>query len=790
MIKRLGIFIAFLAIFMFALVVISALKYDCDIRSVGSCNVAPWNNIVFKISATTNAHAEIYSLTNYSYAFCCNWTGTRTCTSGPVNNTIVKLSSTGNAHGSVKRFTYTTNICYQDIECENMAACTGDYPIQAFSLSAPNNSHFAIYSDPNYPIKICCKNPNEPPETLTCAQQGGTQCSAPNYCVGSTPPASDTSNCCVGCCANPDSTTCGSRVCGTATNNCGTQVNCPPGGDGSTTKSCWQMFGTCNATGTQTCTAQGQWGSCSVTDPGIAYCQSTGRECGDNTCGGSCGTCTLPETCNAATGMCEGGCVVNETQSQTCTRVFGAGYQCGTTTDNCGGTVNCGSCNATSSCVSGQCIQGAQPCNLISAAWDRANAVEGTTVHLDVQGSSSTSCNGLTISFEVKEDDGILGSDPVNINPSNIQFTGANAQGNWIAEYQSDQSGDPEYFFRANITSTGEILQSGAPNPLLTVTQTPQSCQGITLCTHYTDQASCEADACATDANEPANTCAACALGDESHDINCRCYWDASGTGECKFTKDTETCPNPQQGECNNNNVQEDLLGESCDGTDLAGKTCADFNFAGGDLACDNNCSFDPSGCTGFYCDNDGIVDFGNETCDGTNFTREEGGVYQCTDPIFDDFDRGDLVCNNCIIDPDGCIKDNFGGGGEEGFLIGNCTYTTNTIKECDEEPVGIYTASWDGTWRWGVNNTGWSSTNDCIANSPCDLASECVLDGILYYCDPEGKSGLCTQGGSTTIECPAQIRLPFFNAYGLIVSLLAIFAVYFLISRRHKKVL
>src|SRR5690606_36210012 len=47
--------------------------------------------------------------------------------------------------------------------------------------------------------------------------------------------------------------------------------------------------------------------------------------------------------------------------------------------------------------------------------------------------------------------------------------------------------------------------------------------------------------------------------------------------------------------------------GEDCDGSDLAGKTCADFGFAGGDLRC-AACRFDTSGCiAGGFC-GDGIV--------------------------------------------------------------------------------------------------------------------------------------------------------------------------------------
>ena len=63
------------------------------------------------------------------------------------------------------------------------------------------------------------------------------------------------------------------------------------------------------------------------------------RACGDDGCGGSCGTCGFGEECNRE-GICE--CVPN------CTR-----RQCGD--DGCGGS--CGTCSSTSTCSrSGQCI--------------------------------------------------------------------------------------------------------------------------------------------------------------------------------------------------------------------------------------------------------------------------------------------------------------------------------------------------------------------------------------------------------------------------------------------------
>jgi agmatine/peptidylarginine deiminase len=95
---------------------------------------------------------------------------------------------------------------------------------------------------------------------------------------------------------------------------------------------CGGSCGTCAAG--STCNASGQC---------VATCtpQCGGKQCGSNGCGGSCGTCAAGSTCNAS-----GQCVA------TCTPQCG-GKQCGS--DGCGGS--CGTCAAGSTCnASGQCV--------------------------------------------------------------------------------------------------------------------------------------------------------------------------------------------------------------------------------------------------------------------------------------------------------------------------------------------------------------------------------------------------------------------------------------------------
>lgn len=90
---------------------------------------------------------------------------------------------------------------------------------------------------------------------------------------------------------------------------------------------------------------------------------------------------------------------------------------------------------------------------------------------------------------------------------------------------------------------------------------------------------------------------------------------------------------------------------EVCDGTNLNGETCVTRGFDAGDLACAAGClTFDTSGCTGTgpVC-GDGEIN-GDETCDGTNLGDETCGTLG--------FASGSLQCaGDCLsFDTDACL--------------------------------------------------------------------------------------------------------------------------------------
>jgi|WetSurMetagenome_2_1015567.scaffolds.fasta_scaffold245351_2 hypothetical protein len=88
--------------------------------------------------------------------------------------------------------------------------------------------------------------------------------------------------------------------------------------------------------------------------------------------------------------------------------------------------------------------------------------------------------------------------------------------------------------------------------------------------------------------------------------------------------------------------------GERCDGHDLGGATCASLGFAGGTLACKDDCAFDTRGCA-TTC-GDGLMG-GIEACDGTEF----GGTGCRTYGFYDGTLRCSADCWN--VDVSGCSR-------------------------------------------------------------------------------------------------------------------------------------
>jgi hypothetical protein len=87
---------------------------------------------------------------------------------------------------------------------------------------------------------------------------------------------------------------------------------------------------------------------------------------------------------------------------------------------------------------------------------------------------------------------------------------------------------------------------------------------------------------------------------------------------------------------------------EACDGADLGGSSCASFGFLGGTLGCSPTCTFNTSACTGTPVCGDGLINRAQEQCDRTDFGGETcsslgllGGALSCS--------------SNCTLETAGC---------------------------------------------------------------------------------------------------------------------------------------
>ena len=91
-----------------------------------------------------------------------------------------------------------------------------------------------------------------------------------------------------------------------------------------------------------------------------ATCASLGKNCGSwsNNCGGTinCGTCAAGQTCS--NGKCVASCI-----PATCASL---GKNCGSWSNNCGGTINCGTCAAGQTCSNGKCVASCIPATCAS----------------------------------------------------------------------------------------------------------------------------------------------------------------------------------------------------------------------------------------------------------------------------------------------------------------------------------------------------------------------------------------------------------------------------------------
>jgi hypothetical protein len=372
-------------------------------------------------------------------------------------------------------------------------------------------------------------------------------------------------------------------------------------------------------------------------------------------------------------------------------------------------------------------------CDLTSAKWQYEEVMEGADVETIVNG---TGCSGVEISFEIFRkktgtDDAcsdIIGCE----NPSNVVFgAGSNSvAGTWTVGPVHDN----EYYFVATVVANPEeSVTSSEPN-LLIITECPYDPEPI-ICSDYINENACNSNICGIDVQDSVPTGVDCS----DPGVTCECVWE---NNECKAG--WGGIPGAVCG----NNIRE--FGEVCDGTDL-NHSCTSFGFLGGILTCKSDCSdFITNQCDDYDCNNDGVLDAGKEACDGNQL-----GSFECTN--FDEFIEGTLLCDSsCEFNSSLCIAPVL-----PGSEVGTCVYTQFTDDTCDDD--GFLTFSWTAAWIWDEGCDATCQTENS------DLAAQCV-------------------DGQKTVECPAQIPLPFFNIYSFIATLSIIALIYVILILRKEK--
>ncbi|MFH1240395.1 MAG: hypothetical protein V1672_04200 [Candidatus Diapherotrites archaeon] len=274
---------------------------------------------------------------------------------------------------------------------------------------------------------------------------------------------------------------------------------------------------------------------------------------------------------------------------------------------------------------------------------------------------------------------------------------------------------------------------------------------------------------CGNEIGEPGEECELaehCDAAEEGFEVSCDacvCVYTAIGA---------EDDEEPVVAECGNSVLEED---EACDVTELNGKTCTDFGFDAGTLACTDECIFNTDSCefteedadsvcgneireAGERCDGD---DLGSFSCGALGYA---GGIMTCMDDCNPDLTYcyllGDEPESTGDTDESGDGTDGGTGTGEEtAAMCGNELLEIG--EECDGENMGGIDCS---SMNWGTGNLKCSEF--CTLNR-----EDCVFDDKDIT---EKDNSVIVDSGSTG---DGQLRI-FGLDVGTFVALIVIIAI------------
>ena len=117
-------------------------------------------------------------------------------------------------------------------------------------------------------------------------------------------------------------------------------------------------------------------------------------------------------------------------------------------------------------------------------------------------------------------------------------------------------------------------------------------------------------------------------------------------------------------------------------------------------------------------------------------------------------------------------------------LIIGTCVYTTDeSIDPLGCEDDGYLSYGWVGEWTWDSLN---AYTPEPDSNNGDYV--EYTIGSDEWHYDPNDKKSLCEDSGVTIVACPAQIELPFFSTWGIVVTIALIVLIYFILNMKKQK--
>jgi hypothetical protein len=432
-------------------------------------------------------------------------------------------------------------------------------------------------------------------------------------------------------------------------------------------------------------------------------------------------------------------------------------------------------------------------CQLTAARWEleEAIAISDTIrqgVRLEVTGNDAAACDNQAVNFTLTG-----GSSPVTTLPTAVGFNGKDAIGIWYVEHQTcgvwPFTSDCSYRFNATIVRSIPLKTMRSSNTLTVTQGSEEDLPPPSSCSDYKEKALCESDESLYNVSGTSDLTAETSCTDPG--VECFCTWDETNNN-CTLGYILY-----ESGLCGNgftlcrapSNIDYCYPGASCptgqtapsDGVAGCGveDSCASDDCNDGDTA---SCVTGAT-CKGDKCFKSGatvdspLCNYGFTLCQepvGKKNYCYPGAICLTGNNPVQDGDKKCEVGEGCLLsadsdckegDQDSCTSELFCSSGRCSSLldpislgsVGGCRVTQTITKACDEEPVGYKTLKWIGVW------TG-------------DEASK---TGTAY--------SRCITGGTTNVPCPAQVALPFFDSYGLAITVAVIALVYLSLIFRRK---